>query len=126
MSSKAAQKILVVDDEDYVRQMIQLKLEEEGFDVDTAHDEASCLSKVKEFKPDLILMDVMLEDLSGLDTVEIMKKDPETKSIPVLVLTGRSFEEDRKEAMAVGAVGFITKPILPTRLIQQIKRYLPK
>ena len=119
-----AQKILVVDDEEYVRQMIQLKLEEEGFVVRTAHDEASCLSVVKDFQPDLILMDVMLDDLSGLDTVEVLKKDEATKAIPVLVLTGRSFDEDRKEAMEVGAVGFITKPILPTRLIQQIKRYL--
>ncbi len=117
-------KILVVDDEDYVRKMIQLKLEEDGFHVDTAHDGATCLSKVKSFQPDLILMDVMLETFSGLDTVKILKQDPETKSIPVLVLTGRSFEEEYKEAMKVGANGFITKPILPNRLIQQIKQYL--
>jgi CheY-like chemotaxis protein len=117
-------KILIVDDEEYVRKIIQLKLEEEGFHVDTAHDEAACLSKVQSFQPDLILMDLMLENCSGLDTVKILKKDLETKSIPVLVLTGRSFEEDYKEAIKVGAEGFITKPILPNRLIQQIKRYL--
>jgi CheY-like chemotaxis protein len=117
-------KILIVDDEDYVRKIIQLKLEEDGFHVDAAHDEATCLSKVKSFQPDLILMDLMLENFSGLDTVKILKKDPETKSIPVIILTGRSCEEDYKAALTVGAEGFITKPILPNRLIQQIKRYL--
>ena len=122
MSSK---KILIVDDEEYVVEMIKLRLlQEEGYQIETASNGADGIKIAEVFQPDLIIMDLMMEGLTGTETIKILKANNTTAAIPVLVLTGKVSEEDKNEVLSAGAKGFVTKPIMPTRLIFQIRKLL--
>ncbi|MBN2144019.1 MAG: response regulator [Candidatus Aureabacteria bacterium] len=118
-------KILIVDDEEYVVDMIKLRLEEEGYEIQSAPDGSVAIKTAESFQPDLIIMDLMMEGLTGTETIKILKANKNTSIIPVLVLTGKVSEEDKKEVLSAGAKDFITKPILPARLLFQIKKMLP-
>jgi len=117
-------KILVVDDEQYILEMIQLRLEE-AYDVKIASSGEKAFTIALSFQPDLILMDLILESgMSGIQTISKIKSEDETKDIPILVLTGKTLDEDKEESLKVGASEFISKPILPSRLIERINEYL--
>ncbi|EKD27933.1 MAG: response regulator receiver protein [uncultured bacterium] len=116
-------KILIVDDEKYVLEMIQMRLLEEGYDVSISSNPEDGIRKAIDIKPDLIIMDLIMQDMSGIDAIKILKLKPQTKNIPVIVLTGKTLEEDKSEAIKAGATGFISKPILPNRLIQEIEKF---
>jgi DNA-binding response OmpR family regulator len=121
MNSK---KILIVDDEEYVVEMIKLRLQEEGYEIETASNGTDGIKTAEAFQPDLIIMDLMMEGLTGTETIKILKAHDTTAAIPVLVLTGKVSEEDKNEVLSAGAKGFVTKPIMPTRLIFQIRKFL--
>jgi len=113
-------KILVVDDEQYILEMIQLRLEE-VYDVKIASSGEKAFTIALSFKPDLILMDLVLEHgMSGIQTISKIKSEDETKDIPIVVLTGKTLNEDKEESLNAGASEFISKPILPSRLIERI------
>ena len=115
-------KILLIDDERYVRDMIQLRLQEEGYDVSVASDGVEGLNIAKTFEPDLIITDLMMEGMSGLEGIKKLRQ--EGIVCPILVLSGQTLEEDKKEAVAAGANGFVTKPVLPAKLLFEIGKYL--
>ena len=117
-------KILVVDDEVYILHILDFSLGAEGFDVITATDGEEALAKAQREKPDLIVMDVMMPRLDGYETCRRLKNDPGTRDIPVLLLTARGREEDRKQGMESGADDYITKPFSPNKLISRVSDIL--
>ena len=104
-------KILVVDDQPVNVQLLKRKLEREGINVVGAFTGMEALEIVAKEKPDLILLDVMMPDMDGIDVCQRLQEKEETRSIPVIFITARSSKESKLEGLAVGAVDYITKPI---------------
>lgn len=107
----ATPKILVVDDQPINVQLLKRKLEREGMNVATAYSGQEALNLVAADKPDLILLDVMMPEMDGIEVCSRLQADDETKSIPVIFITARTSKEGKIEGLGVGAVDYITKPI---------------
>lgn len=103
--------ILVVDDQPINVQLLKRKLEREGLQVVTAHNGLDALELIKRSKPDLILLDVMMPDMDGIEVCQRLQADEQTRSIPVIFITARTSKEGKIEGLNVGAVDYITKPI---------------
>ncbi len=106
-----APKILVVDDQPINVQLLKRKLEREGMTVFTANSGHDALNLVAAEKPDLILLDVMMPDMDGIEVCQHLQADEETRTIPVIFITARNSKEGKIEGLGVGAVDYITKPI---------------
>ena len=117
-------KILIVDDVMSNVLLLKILLTNEKFQVCTANNGTTCIEQAKAEHPDLILLDVMMPDMSGFDTAVILKKDPETKEIPIIFLTALNTPADLVHGFQVGANDFLTKPFnkeeLVMRVVQQI------
>jgi DNA-binding response OmpR family regulator len=107
----AAPTILVVDDQPINVQLLKRKLEREGIQVSAAYNGAEALQLVKKEKPDLILLDVMMPDMDGIEVCQRLQSDESTRSIPIIFVTARTSKEGKIEGLGVGAVDYITKPI---------------
>ena len=117
-------KILVVDDEIYIVHILDFSLGMEGYEVVTALDGEQALHKVKSDKPDLVVLDIMMPKLDGYETCKILKNDPETKNIPVILLSAKGRNVDQKMGFQVGADDYITKPFSPRKLVERINAVL--
>lgn len=118
-------KILIVEDDPFLQKMYQKKFELENFSVETAGDGEEGLVKMKSFGPDLVLMDIMMPKLNGIDAVEKAREDPALAQIPILILTNLSSTEDAKLAVGRGAVGYLVKSdYTPAQVIGKIKEIL--
>lgn len=117
----AKKTILVVDDETDLLDLIEYNLKKEGFQVLKAENGEQGIAVAKENKPDLVLLDIMMPKMDGLEAVEIMRKDDELKRIPIIFLTARSDEKTEVEGLNKGGDDYITKPISTTKLISRIK-----
>ncbi len=117
-----ARKILTCDDEKHIVRLIQVNLERQGYEVITAYHGAECLEKVKEDRPDLIVLDVMMPEMTGFEVLDALKKDPETESIPVIMLTARAQDSDVLRGWQSGVECYLTKPFNPMELIAFVKR----
>ncbi len=106
-----APTVLVVDDQPINVQLLKKKLEREGIRVTTAYSGLEALDKVGKDRPDLILLDVMMPDMDGIEVCQRLQSAEETQSIPVIFITARSSKEGKLEGLGVGAVDYITKPI---------------
>jgi CheY-like chemotaxis protein len=104
-------KILVVDDQAINVQLLKRKLERAGMEVMTANNGLEALEKVKKETPDLILLDLMMPDMDGIEVCQRLQERSDTRSIPVIFVTARTTKESKLEGLAVGAVDYITKPI---------------
>jgi CheY-like chemotaxis protein len=104
-------RILIIDDDDSLLQMMNLMLKRAGYDVLTRSDARSGVEAVLNEQVDLILVDVMMPDVNGYQVTSFLKKDPRTKHIPILILTALNEAEQRENAEDSGADGFITKPV---------------
>lgn len=107
----ASPKILVVDDQPINVQLLRRKLEKEGLKVDTAFNGLEALAAVEKDKPDLILLDVMMPDMDGLEVCQRLQSREDTRSIPVIFITAKTSKEGKLEGLGAGAVDYITKPI---------------
>lgn len=107
----ASPNILVVDDQPINVQLLKRKLEREGIRVTTAYNGIEALKSVAAEKPDLILLDVMMPDMDGIEVCQRLQSNEETRSIPVIFITARTSKEGKLEGLGVGAVDYITKPI---------------
>jgi two-component system alkaline phosphatase synthesis response regulator PhoP len=116
-----AKKIMVIDDEPYIARVIKFKLEQEGYTVYSANDGISGLEKIRQEKPDLVLLDVMMPGLSGYEVCQKIKADTALSQIPVVILTAKGQERDREQGLSVGASDYITKPFSPNRLLELVK-----
>jgi len=125
MSSKSpAQKILVAEDEDDVLNLIAMNLKGAGYTVLKAEDGESALEQARSAIPALVLLDLMLPGLSGLDVCKRLKNEPATKQIPVIMLTAKAEEVDRIVGLELGADDYITKPFSPRELVLRVKSVL--
>ncbi|MEY2700670.1 MAG: hypothetical protein RIQ52_1425 [Pseudomonadota bacterium] len=116
--------ILIVDDEDAIREMLALVLEQARFNVDLAGDVQEALSRINDRLPDLILLDWMLPGMSGVEWARRLKKDENFAEIPIILLTARGEEEDMIRGLDVGADDYMTKPFSPRELVARIRAVL--
>lgn len=117
-------KVLVVDDEPSIAKILRKQLEVAGFDVNVGVDGEDGLAKVREWKPELVLLDVMLPKMNGHDVCKVLKADPELKGIPVIMLTAKTQRQDQDLAQQQGADGFLTKPFQLSELLAKVKGLL--
>jgi two-component system alkaline phosphatase synthesis response regulator PhoP len=117
-------KVLVVDDEVYILHILDFSLGAEGFEVITANNGELAIEKAKQEKPDLIVLDIMMPVLDGYETCRRLKREAETKNIPVVLLTAKGRDVDKRLGYEVGAVDYIVKPFSPNRLIERIQEIL--
>ena len=115
-------RVLVVDDDDVIRQLITINLEIEGFDVTTAIDGQDCLDKVKEVRPDVITLDIMMPRLDGWEAASRLRADPATAAIKVVLLSARAQEADLQRGSRIGVDAYLTKPFDPEELIATVRR----
>ncbi|MCK4547058.1 MAG: response regulator [Candidatus Eisenbacteria sp.] len=121
MSKKS---ILVIEDTKSVRQIVAAMLLEEGYEVITAIDGKDGLEMAKRERPDLVVLDVMLPEMNGYEVCCRIKFDEQYEHIPVILLTARRKEADRRKAAQTGADVYLTKPFERDQLMQEVKRLL--
>jgi DNA-binding response OmpR family regulator len=117
-------KILVVDDEPELCRLLQMSLEDAGYEVHTAQNAAEMTAEIERDKPDLIVLDVMLPDVSGVKLTGQLKNRPETASIPVILLTAKDSETDILVGFNMGADDYVTKPFSTAVLVARIEAVL--
>ena len=117
-------KILLVEDNEMNRDMLSRRLTRNGFEVVVAIDGAQAVAMAAAESPDLILMDMSLPVMDGLEATRQVKAAPATRSIPVIALTANALVEDRERALAAGCDDFDTKPVELPRLLEKIKNRL--
>src|SRR2546422_5544820 len=114
-------RVLVVEDERDVADLIRYNLTKEGYDVVVAPTGSDALKQAREVHPDLVLLDIMVPQLNGWEVCRRLKQDAETKSIPVIMVTGRVEEGDKVLGFEVGADDYVTKPFSPRELLARIR-----
>ncbi len=117
-------RVLIVDDELNIRNILEFSLNAEGFDVIVAENGEAAIELARTEAPDLIILDVMMPGLSGIDTCARLKRESGTSQIPVILLTAKSHREDREAGLAVGADQYITKPFSPHTVIAAVSGLL--
>ena len=117
-------KILVVDDEPDALELIQYNLQAAGYDVVTAADGEEALEKARATQPALMILDVMLPEVDGLEVCKALRRDPATASIPIVMLTAKAAEIDRVLGLELGADDYVTKPFSPRELVLRVKSLL--
>lgn len=115
-------KVLVCDDERHIVRLIQVNLERQGYTVVTAYDGKEGLEKIRSEKPDLVVLDVMMPYMDGFEVLKNLRKEPETESIPVIMLTAKAQDKDVFEGYHYGADMYLTKPFNPIELVTFVKR----
>ena len=120
--SSSLGRVLVVDDDDVIRQLITVNLELEGFDVATAVDGQDCLDKVAEVDPAVITLDVMMPRLDGWEAASRLRANPATAGIKVVLLSARAQEADLERGNRIGVDAYLTKPFDPDELIDVVRR----
>jgi len=119
-------KILVVDDEPEAVELVEFNLKQAGFDVATAADGAEALKKARAVSPALILLDLMLPEIDGLEVCKLLRRDPVTAGIPIIMLTAKAAEIDRVLGLELGADDYVTKPFSPRELVLRIRKILDR
>ena len=118
-------KVLIVEDDGFLSKMYAKKFQVAGFEVQIAGDGVEGFSKAKTFKPDLILMDILMPKQNGIETLDKLKADPETKGIPVIMATNLSTTDDAETAKKKGAVKYIVKSeVTPAEIVKVASGYI--
>lgn len=118
-------KILIVEDDSLILRLYEKAFSFEKYEVATAADGAEALTKVKSFKPDLILLDIMMPKVNGLEVLKKLKADSATKKIPVVILTNLSDKKDAEKALSLGAKKYIVKAdYKPKEVVDIVKGFL--
>ena len=115
-------KILLVEDNEFNRKIVRDLLARQPYDLLEAHDGEAGVVAARRDKPDVIVMDVQLPKLSGLDATRAIKAEPETANIPIIVVTSFALSGDDKKAMDAGASAYLAKPYSPRQLLDTIRR----
>jgi DNA-binding response OmpR family regulator len=121
MAPNAAKKILIVEDEKDILELVKLYLEKEGFRTATAVTGLQGLKQVKAEHPDLIVLDLMLAEMDGLEVCKRIRADPQTAMTPILMLTAKAEESDQVIGLELGADDYVTKPFSPKALVARVK-----
>ena len=124
MSAKP--RILVVDDEPETVELVEFNLRQAGFDVATAADGSEAIRKVRAQLPSLIVLDLMLPEVDGLEVCKMLRRDTSTAGIPILMLTAKAAELDRVLGLELGADDYVTKPFSPRELVLRVRKLLER
>jgi DNA-binding response OmpR family regulator len=125
MASPTGKKVLVVDDEDSIREIYRRELQTRGYTVVAAPDGEEGLLKAGEESPDIVLLDIMLPKMSGIDVLKALKENQLTKNIPVLLLTNLGEETIIKEGFELGADGYLLKvSYTPAQVVDEVSKFL--
>jgi two-component system alkaline phosphatase synthesis response regulator PhoP len=116
--------ILVVDDEQDIRDLLAYNLKQDGFAVVQAANGREALAQVASAKPDLVILDIMMPELDGFETCRAIRTNPETRHLPVIFLTARSAEIDQILSLELGADDYVQKPVSPRVLVARVKSLL--
>ncbi len=119
-----SKKILIIEDERDIRDLVVHYLAKEGYKVDAAPDGGKGLSMARAQKPDLVILDLMLPELDGLEVCKKLRADPKTAAIPVIMLTAKGEETDKIVGLELGADDYLTKPFSPKELMARVKALL--
>ena len=119
-------RVLVVEDDTEMVDLLRFNLQKAGFAIATATDGIEALKKVRSLAPDLTLLDLMLPELDGFSVCEILRQDPDTASIPIIMLTALSNELARMTGLASGANDYFSKPFSPRQLVSRVKDLLDR
>lgn len=118
-------KILIVEDDRYISKMYQLKLSLDGFDVQVADNGRVGIEKVKEFRPDIILTDILMPEMDGFDVIKAVKGDSEFAGVPILIMSNLGQEDHIQKGLELGAIGYIVKSqVTPSKVVDKIKETL--
>jgi len=117
-------KILVVDDEPDAVELVEFNLKNAGFEVITAGDGAEAIKKARTALPDLVVLDLMIPEVDGLEVCKLLRRDAATSGIPILMLTAKAAEIDRVLGLELGADDYVTKPFSPRELMLRVKGLL--
>src|SRR5213080_3114939 len=120
----SAQKILVIEDEPDIRKLVQYNLTQEHFNVVEAEDGEQALSLLQREKPNLVILDLMLPGLSGLELCKMLRQRSDTSKLPVLMLTAKAGEADRIVGLEMGADDYLAKPFSPRELVARVRAIL--
>jgi len=118
--------ILLVEDNEMNRDMLSRRLKRKGFDLVYAEDGVAAVENAKQHMPALILMDVSLPEMDGLEATKLIKRDPATANIPIIALTAHAMDGDRERCLAAGCNDYDTKPIELSRLLEKMNALLPE
>lgn len=117
-------KILIVEDEESLLKLESILLTSKGYEVEGVADGLAAMEAVKKSQPDLVLLDIMLPEIDGFEVCRRIKEDPETRDIPVIMLTAKKSREDMARGEEVGADWYITKPFKSAMVIETIQRFI--
>ena len=116
-----SQKILVVDDEPHILELVKYNLAQEGYEVLTAHDGAQAVARARDVQPDLIILDIMLPYVDGLEVCRQIRRD---SAVPIIMLTAKGGELERVVGLEIGADDYVTKPFSPRELVARVRAIL--
>jgi phosphate regulon transcriptional regulator PhoB len=116
-----SKRILVVDDEPDIVELVSYNLKKEGFEVSSASDGEEALTKIRKEKFDFLILDLMLPGIRGMDLCRIIRSEPKTKNLPVIMLTAKGEEVDRILGLETGADDYMTKPFSPRELVARVR-----
>jgi len=117
-------KVLIVEDQENIRKLIRKTVEKQGYELQEAEDGKGALAAVRQFNPDLVILDLMLPDMWGYEVCEELKKDPRTSHVKVLMLTARKSGPSQKMGELKGAEAYMIKPFKPNELNNKIRELL--
>lgn len=117
-------RILIADDEPDIVRILSILLRAMGYAIDAAADARTALAMAQDAPPDLVILDVMMPDLSGYEACKVLKSDPATRGVPVLMISAKVQTADRLSGMEAGADGYLGKPFENSELLKQVQRLL--
>lgn len=120
-----AKKILLVEDDDYLADVYKTRLQTEGFEVQRVADGEGALAAAKQFKPDLVLLDIMMPKIGGFDVLDILRNTPETAKTKIIMVTALGQDVDRNRADSLGADDYLVKSqVVIADLVEKVKQHL--
>lgn len=123
-TTRPAARILAVNDETELTGLMQYHLVRAGHEVTTAANGWEAIDSIRRNRPDLILLDLMLPDLDGFGVCEILRRDAQTATIPIIIVSAWASDDSRNLGLELGAIDYLTKPFLPQELVARVNRLL--
>ena len=120
------EKILIIEDEENIAELIKFNLELNGYQTECAHDGKTGISRIKEWKPDLVLLDIMLPEVDGITILQILRSEEEFRETPVIMMTAKSQDSDKFIGFESGADDYVTKPFIVKELVYRVKAVLKR
>ena len=106
-----AKKVIIVEDEPAVADLLEEMLSVDGYQVLKIHSSTSALAEIRAGKPDVVLLDIMMPDVSGLEVVRFMRREPDMQRVPVVIVSAKTLPEDIRTGLEAGATAYLTKPV---------------